>query len=77
MEVDLRANARRSGPMTKVPSGAIDYGQGFFIEIVCSVSGNVSFRSCTPGGAICRYSCDLWQADAYLRQMMPLYYSAK
>jgi hypothetical protein len=60
--VDLQANA--------APIGRIDYDDGFYIEtlIDCRL-GEPMYRSCTPSGAMCRYSSDLWQAELYLQHL--------
>ena len=70
MAEDLPANARRSGSTTNVPSWAIDCGGGFYIEILRDENQSISYRSCGPGGAICRYSNDFWRAKTYLYHMM-------
>ena len=44
----------------------MDCGDGFFIVQEYEPCGEVRYRSCTPGGAICRYSNDLWQAQIYI-----------
>ena len=55
---------------TAVPTGAIDCGDGFYIEIGEEPGiGEVRYAACMPGGAICRYSNDLWQAQIYIEQM--------
>lgn len=53
-------------PKPEVPDGAMDCGDGFFIVQEYEPCGEVRYRSCTPGGAICRYSNDLWQAQIYI-----------
>ena len=70
MADDLPANARPSGSTTNVPSWSIDFGNGFYIEILKDYKDRVYYRSCMPGGSICRYSNDLWRAKTYLYQMM-------
>jgi len=67
---DLPANARRSGSTTDVPSWAINFGNGFYIEILHDSKQGVYYRSCSPGGATCRYSDDFWRAKTYLYHMM-------
>lgn len=71
MAEDSQASALHSGSTTEVPSWAIDFGNGFYIEILRDNKQGVHYRSCTPGGAICRYSDDFWRAKTYLYQMMP------
>lgn len=70
MAEDLPANARPFGSTTKVPSWAIDFGDGFYVEILRDSKQGVYYRSCSPGGAICRYSDDFWRAKTYLYHMM-------
>jgi len=67
---DLPANARPSGSTTEVPSWSIDFGGGFYIEVLREEGQGISYRSCCPGGAICRYSDDFWRAKTYLYHMM-------
>lgn len=50
----------------ELPPGAIDCGDGFFIVQDYEPCGEPRYMSCTPGGAICRYSNDLWQAQIYI-----------
>ena len=53
-----------------MPTGAIDCGDGFYIEMGEEPGiGEVRYAACMPGGAICRYSNDLWQAQIYIEQM--------
>ena len=55
---------------TAVPSGAIDCGEGFYIEMGEEPHlGEVRYAACMPGGAICRYSNDLWQAQIYIEHL--------
>lgn len=55
---------------TAVPSNAIDCGDGYYIETGEEPGiGEVRYAACMPGGAICRYSNDLWQAQIYIEQM--------
>lgn len=55
---------------TAVPTGAIDCGDGYFIEIGEEPGiGEVRYAACTPGGAICRYANDLWQVQIYIEQL--------
>ena len=62
MAIDSQANA--------APIGRIDYDDGFYIEtLIDSRLGEPMYRSCTPGGAICRYSSDLCQAELYLQHL--------
>ena len=62
MAVDSQANA--------APIGRIDYDDGFYIEtLIDSRLGEPMYRSCSPGGAICRYSSDLWQAQLYVERL--------
>lgn len=70
MAEDLPVNARPSGSTTNVPDWAIDFGNGFYIEILKDEKAGVFYRSCSPGGAICRYSQDFWRAKTYLYHMM-------
>jgi len=67
---DLPANARPSGSTTEIPCWAIDFGNGFYVEVLKDRKENIYYRSCSPGGAICRYSDDFWRAKTYLYQMM-------
>lgn len=64
----MQKTAAPSGPSPEfdLPEGAIDCGEGFFIVMDYEPCGEVRYRSCTPGGAICRYSNDLWQAQIYI-----------
>ena len=55
MAEDLPANARPFGSTTDVPGWAIDFGNGFYIEILNDDTQGVYYRACSPGGAICRY----------------------
>lgn len=70
MADDLPVNARPSGSTTNVPDWAIDFGEGFYIEVLRDSKGKINYRSCARGGAICRYSDDFWRAKTYLYQMM-------
>jgi len=55
---------------TAVPTGAIDCGDGFYIEIGEEPGiGEVRYAACMPGGSICRYANDLWQVQIYIEQM--------
>jgi len=56
--------------MIEVPAGSIDFGNGCYIEILLNSESEVIFRSCSRGGAICRYSNDFWHAKTYIYQMM-------
>ena len=64
----MQKTAVPSGPDPKptVPPDAIDCGDGFYILLGYEPCGEVRYMSCTPGGAICRYSNDLWQAQIYI-----------
>jgi hypothetical protein len=53
-------------PRRDIPAEALDCGDGFFIVQEYEPCGEVRYRSCTPGGALCRYSNDLWQAQIYI-----------
>lgn len=66
MAEDSRVNARPSGSTIEV----LDFDNGFYIEVLDDKEKGVYYRSCMPGGAICRYSDDLWRAKKYLHQMM-------
>ena len=70
MAEDLPVNAPLSGSTTDVPSWAIDFGNGFYIEILSDSKQGICYRSCSPGGAVCRYSDDFWRAKTYLYHMM-------
>lgn len=55
---DLQASAHASG--------RIDCGNGAYIETLYDDrTGEPYYRTCSKGGAICRYSSDLWQAQIY------------
>lgn len=59
---DSQANA--------APIGRIEYDDGFYIETLTDLrTGEPMYRSCCPGGAICRYSSDLWQAEIYVQHL--------
>ena len=65
----LQVSAVPTGP-TDVPQGAWDCGEGYFIETLYDDRlGEPYYRSCSPGGAICRYSSDLWQAEMYVKHL--------
>jgi hypothetical protein len=68
---DLPVNVQPFGSTTDVPSWAIDFGNGFYIEVLNDSTQGIYYRSCSPGGAICRYSYDFWRAKTYLYHMMP------
>lgn len=70
MAEDLPVSARPSGSTTNVPDWAIDFGNGFYIEILNDEKQGIFYRSCSPGGAICRCSEDFWRAKNYLYHMM-------
>lgn len=53
-------------PKGKIPEGAIDCGSGYYITQDYEPCGELRYRSCSPGGAVCRYSNDLWQAQIYI-----------
>lgn len=47
--------------------GRTDFDDGYYIETLLDKrTGETMYRSCAPGGAICRYSSDLWQAQIYV-----------
>ena len=70
MEEATQSTAAPSGlSETGVPSGAIDCGGGFYIELGYEPCGEVRYRSCSPNCAIARYSNDLWQAQLYIEHM--------
>lgn len=71
MAEDLRANVQLFGSTTDVPSWAIDFGNGFYIEVLNDSTQGVYYRSCSRGGAVCRYSDDFCRAKTYLYHMMP------
>lgn len=52
-----------------VPSGAIDCGDGYYILNELEPSGEPRCMSCSPGGAVCMYSNDLWQAHLYIEHL--------
>ena len=55
---DLQTNAQ--------PFGRIDLEDGGFIETLHDEgTGEPYYRTCSRGGAICRYSSDFWQALIY------------
>jgi hypothetical protein len=59
---DSQANA--------APIGRTEYDDGFYIETLTDQrTGEPMYRSCTPGGGICRYSSDLWQAELYVQHL--------
>jgi hypothetical protein len=65
----LQVSAVPTGP-TDVPQGAWDCGEGYFIETLYDDRlGEPYYRSCSPGGALCRYSSDLWQAEMYVKHL--------
>lgn len=56
--------------VTPPPDDAMDYGDGYYIETLHDNKlQEVYYRSCSPGGAICRYSSDLWQAEIYIKHL--------
>ncbi len=62
---DLQANAPASGEV-EIPEDAMDCGNGVYIETLFDErSGEPYYRTCSKGGALCRYSSDLWQAQIY------------
>jgi hypothetical protein len=62
---DSQTNAPASG-QTEIPEDALDCGNGIYIETLFDDrSGEPYYRTCSKGGAICRYSSDLWQAQIY------------
>lgn len=65
MEDDLQAGAHAFG-QTEIPENAIDCGNGIYIETLFEEgSCEPYYRTCSRGGAMCRYSSDLWQAQIY------------
>ena len=58
---DLQPNARTTG--------RTDFEDGFYIETFVNEKGELVFRSCTPGGAVCKYSYDAWHAERYLNHL--------
>ena len=65
MADDLQINAPASGQI-EVPGDALDCGNGIYIETLFDErSGEPYYRTCSKGGAVCRYSSDLWQAQIY------------
>lgn len=62
---DLQANAPAFGEV-EIPEDAMDCGNGVYIETLFDErSGEPYYRTCSKGGALCRYSSDLWQAQIY------------
>lgn len=58
---DLQINAQHSG-QTEI----IECDNGSYIETLYDkISGEPYYRTCSKGGAICRYSSDMWQAQIY------------
>lgn len=54
----------------EIPQGAIDCEEGYYIETLYdSRTQEPYFRSCAPGGGLCRYSSDLWQAQIYVEHL--------
>lgn len=70
MAEDSRVSVLRFGSTIEIPSWAIDFGGGFYIEVLREEGRGIFYRSCSPGGAICRYSEDFWRAKKYLYHMM-------
>jgi hypothetical protein len=68
---DSQVNVLRFGSTIEIPSWAIDFGEGFYIEVLREEGRGIYYRSCCPGGAVCRYSDDFWRAKTYLYHMMP------
>ena len=60
-----------SGPEPRwdLPQGAIDCGDGYYITQDYEPCGEPRYCSCSPGGAVCRYSNDLWQAQIYVEHL--------
>lgn len=60
-----------SGPEPRwdLPEGAIDCGDGYYITQDYEPCGEPRYCSCSPGGAVCRYSNDLWQAQIYVEHL--------
>lgn len=47
-------------------SGRIEFDNGAYIDTLYDErTGEPYYRTCSKGGAICRYSSDLWQAQIY------------
>lgn len=73
MEEPTQSTAAPSGQSLEhryeVPDGAIDCGDGFYIEIGNEQNGEVRYCSCSPNCAIGRYSNDLWQALIYIEHL--------
>lgn len=42
---------------------------GVTIEQLQNDKGDIYYRTCSPGGAICRYCEDYWQATIYAGHM--------
>ena len=61
MADDLQPNARITG--------RTDFEDGFYIETFIGAEGELVFRSCTPGGGVCKYSYDAWHAERYLNHL--------
>lgn len=58
---DSQINAQHSG-QTEI----IECENGAYIETLYDKrTGEPYYRTCSKGGAICRYSSDLWQAQVY------------
>lgn len=62
---DSQASAVVSGQI-EIPEDAMDCGNGIYIETLFEEGSNEPYyRTCSRGGATCRYSSDLWQAQIY------------
>lgn len=62
---DSQASAVASGQI-EIPEDAMDCGNGIYIETLFEEGSNEPYyRTCSRGGATCRYSSDLWQAQIY------------
>ena len=61
MADDSQINAQHSGPID-----IMELENGAYIETLYDgVTGEPYYRTCSRGGALCRYSSDLWQAQIY------------
>mgnify|MGYP000085092598 CR=1 FL=1 len=70
MEETTPNTAALSGlSLSAIPADATDCGDGFYIEQSTEPCGEPRYRSCSPGGAIGRYSNDLWQAQIYIEHL--------
>ena len=61
----LQVSAAATGQI-EIPQDAMDCGNGVYIETLFEEGSNEPYyRTCSRGGATCRYSSDLWQAQIY------------